>query len=240
MVPIVSALIEIYESNKEGSDAANGYAACFGNEKFIYSIGIMKIILGHAKAFLKQTESRSITFDKFSVCLDAAIVRIKNTLQEIDYDICKQKFKDCRDALPVIQQTRLSTRKSNCTSNILSETDIDMKTYLINYGEKIVNSTLSSIGKRFGDKSRLIMDNITMFSKLNEYNDKEVLENPLLNIYCRPMYYKHQGIDQKIYERTDEPLLCFRNLKNELPQLRVLLKSVHNATEQMQKKKKNK
>ena len=67
MLSIVSALIEIHESNKESSDTANGYAICFTNETFIYEVGIMKIILGHAKSFLKQTENRSITFDKFSV-----------------------------------------------------------------------------------------------------------------------------------------------------------------------------
>ena len=67
MLSIVSALIEIHESNKESSDTAKGYAICFTNEKFIYEVGIMKIILGHAKSFLKQTENRSITFDKFSV-----------------------------------------------------------------------------------------------------------------------------------------------------------------------------
>ena len=39
----------------------------------------MKIILGHAKSFLKQTENRSITFDKFSMCLDSTVARIENT-----------------------------------------------------------------------------------------------------------------------------------------------------------------
>jgi len=238
MVSIVSALIEIYESNKEGSDTANGYAICFANERFIYETGIMKIILGHAKAFLKQTENRSITFDKFSTCLDSVVIRIKNTLEEFDYDIYKRKIKDCRDALLVIQRTAHSTRNCSSISNIPNDGYIDMKTNLNSYGQKIVNATLESIEERFGQDSRIIVDNISMFVKLNDYSDDEVLKNPLLNIYCNPMYYKHEGIDHKIYERTDEPLLCFRNLEKELPRLRVLLKSAKNDVKRMQEKKK--
>ena len=40
------------------------------------------------------------------------------------------------------------------------------------------------------------------------------------------MCYKHQGVDQASYERTDEPLLSFGKLKNELPQIRVLISDV--------------
>ncbi|CAF1077730.1 unnamed protein product [Rotaria sordida] len=97
MVSIVSALIQIHEKNKDGSETANGFAIRFVNEKFIFQIGIMRIILGHAKLFLKQTERRSTTFDKFSICLDSTIVRIQNTLNEFDYEIYKQKVKEDRD-----------------------------------------------------------------------------------------------------------------------------------------------
>jgi len=89
MVSIVSALIQIHEKNKDGSETANGFAIRFFNEKLIFQIGIMRIILGHAKLFLKQTENRSMTFDKFSICLDSATVRIQNTLNEFDYEIYK-------------------------------------------------------------------------------------------------------------------------------------------------------
>ncbi|CAF3640922.1 unnamed protein product [Rotaria sordida] len=97
MVSIVSALIQIHEKNKDGSETANGFAIRFVNEKFIFQIGIMRIILGHAKLFLKQTERRSTTFDKFSICLDSTIVRIQNTLNEFDYEIYKQKVKEGLD-----------------------------------------------------------------------------------------------------------------------------------------------
>ena len=40
------------------------------------------------------------------------------------------------------------------------------------------------------------------------------------------MCYKHQGVDEAYYERTDEPLLSFGKLKNELPQIRVLISDV--------------
>ena len=237
MVSIVSALIEIHESNKESSDTANGYAICFTNEKFIYEVGIMKIILGHAKSFLKQTENRSITFDKFSMCLDSTVARIENTLEEFDYEIYKQKIKDCRDALPLRQRTAHSTRSSNSTSNTPNDNHMDTKTNLNIYGQKIVNSTLESIKERFGQDSRIIMDNISMFTKVNDYSDDQVLKNPLLNIYCNQMYYKHEGVDHKIYERTDGPLLCFRHLEKELPQLRVLLKNAQNDIIRIKEKK---
>ncbi len=99
---------------------------------------------------------------------------------------------------------------------------------LKNYTEKIVNSILHSIDQRFGNDSRIIMDNISMFTKLNDYNEDEVLGNGLLNMYCNPMYYKHVGTDHKMYERTDEPLLSFRKLKNELPQARIIIDSANN------------
>ena len=42
------------------------------------------------------------------------------------------------------------------------------------------------------------------------------------------MYHKHEGVDHKIYKRIDGPLLCFRHLEKELPQLRFLLKNAQN------------
>ena len=38
------------------------------------------------------------------------------------------------------------------------------------------------------------------------------------------MYYKHEGVDHKVYERTGKSLLCLRHLEKELPQTCVLLK----------------
>ncbi|CAF3919436.1 unnamed protein product, partial [Rotaria magnacalcarata] len=238
LVAIVSALIQIGESNADGSDTANGYAIRFVNEIFMYEVGIMKIILEHAKAFLKQTENRTTTFDKFSRCLDSTVVRIKNALSEFDYDTYNQKIKVCRDALPVTQRAPYSTRSYRSTNNNLNQdnTNADMQTDLNSFGTKFINSTLQSIDERFGEDSRIIMDNISMFTKLNEYNNDEVLKNPLINLYCSPMHYNHKGTDHKVYERTDEPLLCFRNLEKELPQLRVLLKTSKND---IQEKKEN-
>ena len=149
MVSIVSALIEIHESNKEG------------------------------------------TSDKFSMCLGSTVARIENTLEEFDYEIYKQKIKDCRDALPLRQRTAHSTRSSNSTSNTPNDNHMDTKTNLNIYCQKIVNSTLESIKERFVQDSRIIIDNISMFTKVNDYSDDQVLKNPLLNIYCNQVYYKH-------------------------------------------------
>ncbi|CAF4617112.1 unnamed protein product [Rotaria magnacalcarata] len=201
LVAIVSALIQIGESSADGSDTANGYAIRFVNEIFI--------------------------------CLDSTVVRIKNALSEFDYDTYNQKIKVCRNALPVTQRTPYSTRSYRSTNNNLNQdnTNADMQTDLNSFGTKFINSRLQSIDERFGEDSRIIMDNILMFTKLNEYNNDEVLKNPLTNLYCSPMHYNH-----KVYERTDEPLLCFRNLEKELPQLRVLLKTSKND---IQEKKEN-
>ncbi|CAF1459175.1 unnamed protein product [Rotaria sordida] len=226
--PSTGELVEriISESNIDGADAAHGYAIRFANEGFIHEVGIMQIILGHAKNFLKQTENRTTTFDKFSKCLDSTVVRIKNTLSEIDHDICKQKIKACRDILPLTPQTTHSTRNRTSINNITFDDDIDMEVNLNDFGPKFINSTLRSINERFGNDSRIIMDNILMFIKLNDYNDRDVLDNPLLKLYCSPMSYKHEGTDRKIYERTDEAFLSYRKLENELPQLRLLINSV--------------
>ena len=91
--------------------------------------------------------------------------------------------------------------------------------------EKLIHSTLTSIDQRFGNDSRIVIDNVSMFIQLNDFTDDEILTNPLLQLYCSPMHYKHQGVDQRNYERTDEPLLSHRKLKNELPQLRLLVDS---------------
>jgi hypothetical protein len=80
-VSILSALIQINGSNKNGSDRANGYALRFSNEKFIYEVGIMKAILEHVKGFLKQTDNRSLSFDKFPICLDSTVAPIKNNIK---------------------------------------------------------------------------------------------------------------------------------------------------------------
>ncbi|CAF1098257.1 unnamed protein product [Rotaria sp. Silwood1] len=108
---------------------------------------------------------------------------------------------------------------------------------LNDYSKKFINSTLNSINERFGQDSRIIMDNISMFTKLNDYSNEEVLKNPLLNLYFNEMYYKHKTVNHKIYERTDEPLLCFAKLEKELPQIRVLLKSANNEVKRRQEKK---
>ncbi|CAF3427130.1 unnamed protein product, partial [Rotaria sp. Silwood2] len=110
MISIVSALIQINENNKDGSDTANDYATGFADEKFIYEVGIMKVILGHTKAFLKQTESRSLTFEKFLHVKIQPLFVLKKTLDEFNYNIYKQKIKAFRNVLPVIQQTFHSTR----------------------------------------------------------------------------------------------------------------------------------
>ncbi|CAF4180389.1 unnamed protein product, partial [Rotaria magnacalcarata] len=158
LIAIVSALIQIGESNVDGSDTANGYAIRFVNEIFMYEVGIMKIILEHAKAFLKQTENRTTTFDKFSRCLDSTGVRIKNAL--------------------ITQRTPYSTRSYRSTNNNLNQdnTNAYMQTDLNSFGTKFINSTLQSIDEHFGEDSRIVMDNISMFTKLNEYNNDEVLK----------------------------------------------------------------
>ena len=237
MVPIVSALVQIYENNKDSSDTAYGYATRFIDEKFVYEVQLMKIILDHARSFLKQTESRSMTFDKFSTCLDSTVVRIGHALNEFDYNAHEQRIEDCRDALPVTKRTIHSTRSSR---SIISKANRDDTTVLSNlnlYGEKFVNSTLQSINERFGQDSRIIMDNISMFTKLNDYSDEVVLGNELLILYCRPAFYKHEAVDRKSYQRTDEPLLCLRELGKELPQVRVLLKDANNNVKRIQQKK---
>lgn len=179
-----------------------------------------------------------MTFDKFSTCLDSTVVRIRHVLNEIDYNAHEQRIKDCRDVLPVTKRTTHSTRRCRSTTNEANnDDDTDMSNNLNIYGEKFVNSTLQSIDERFGQNSRIIVDNISMFTKLNEYSDEEVLANPLLNLYCRPAFYKHEGMDHKIYERTDEPLLCSRDLEKELPQVRVLLQAADNNVKRMQQKK---
>jgi hypothetical protein len=188
----------------------------------------MTIILEHAKNFMKQTEYRSTTFDKFSTCLDSTVARIKNTFNEFDHDSYKQKIQAYRDVLPQQQQTAHSTRSRRTSNNNNDDEDHTNMETLKNYTEKIVNSILHSIDQRFGNDSRIIMDNISMFTKLNNYNEGEVLGNGLLNMYCNPMHYKHVGTDQKMYERVDEPLLSFRKLKNELPQARIIIESANN------------
>ncbi|CAF1593485.1 unnamed protein product [Rotaria magnacalcarata] len=158
LIAIVSALIQIGESNVDGSDTANGYAIRFVNEIFMYEVGIMKIILEHAKTFLKQTENRTTTFDKFSRCLDSTGVHIKNAL--------------------ITQRTPYSTRSYRSTNNNLNQdnTNAYMQTDLNSFGTKFINSTLQSIDEHFGEDSRIVMDNISMFTKLNEYNNDEVLK----------------------------------------------------------------
>ncbi|CAF1661005.1 unnamed protein product [Rotaria magnacalcarata] len=73
-----------------------------------------------------------------------------------------------------------------------------MQTDLNSSATKFINYTLQSIDERFGEDSRIMMDNISMFTKLNEYNNDEVLKNPLINLYCSPMHYNHKGTDHKI------------------------------------------
>jgi hypothetical protein len=77
-----------------------------------------------------------------------------------------------------------------------------------------------------------------MLIKSNDYSNDEILKNPLLNLYCSQNYYKHEAVDHKIYERTNQALLCFLNLEEELPQICVLLKSANNDLKRIQEKKK--
>ena len=48
----------------------------------------MKIILDHARSFLKQTESQ------FSTCLDSTAVRIRRGLNEFDYNAAREMSLD--------------------------------------------------------------------------------------------------------------------------------------------------
>ncbi|CAF1652129.1 unnamed protein product, partial [Rotaria magnacalcarata] len=87
-------------------------------------------------------------------------------------------IKVCRDVLPVTQRTPYSTRSYRSTNNNLNQdnTNAYMQTDLNSFGTKFINSTLQSIDEHFGEDSRIVMDNISMFTKLNEYNNDEVLK----------------------------------------------------------------
>ena len=204
---------------------AAGLAQRFAESKFIFEVGMMSLILEHAKNFMKQTESRTMTFDKFSKCLDATIARIKNAWNEFDQSLYAIKVKACRDTLPSQRTTSRSTRRHNST-NDKSTDDCFTEQDLQACAEKLISGTLSAIDQRFGNDSRIVIDNISMFTELNDFTDDEVLMNPLLQLYCNPMCYKHQGVEKTYYERTDEPLLSFRKMKNELPQVRVLISDI--------------
>jgi len=218
---------------------AAGLAQRFAESKFIFEVGMMALILEHAKNFMKQTESRTATFDKFSKSLDATIARIKNAWNEFDQSLYNIKVKTCRDILPFQPTTSSSTRSHNTTCDKMNAdrfTEQELKTF----ADKLIRGTLSAINQRFGNDSRIVIDNVSMFTQLNDFEDDEVLMNPLLQLYCKPMHYEHQGVDQTKYERTDEPLLSFQKLKNELPQTRVIVDSAINDIARRNKNDKKK
>ncbi len=53
---IVSALVQINETGTNGSHVAAGFAQRFGEAKFILEVGMMALILEHAKNFMPKVE----------------------------------------------------------------------------------------------------------------------------------------------------------------------------------------
>ena len=74
------------------------------------------------------------------------------------------------------QRTAHLTRSSHSTSGIPNDNHRDMKSNFNNYGQKIVNSSLEAIKERFGQDSRILMNNIPIFTKLNDYSDDQIFK----------------------------------------------------------------
>jgi hypothetical protein len=210
-IPIVISLSTISQNKSNGSSDGRRYTLDLLKPEVAFQIHLMRDALQPALKFLRQIEKRGSCLDEFAIHVDAARNTIKQSVEIFDFNHLRTVLSNVQQYMPVIQPTSRSTRSRHQPSHA----DVDEKEFRA-IGKEFIDNFLRSIDNRFNAETKQLVTNITILSSPSKCSTEELLQNPLILQYCSPMSYKHVAVDRQIYERTDQPLLDYQQLKGDV------------------------
>jgi len=200
----------ISQSKNTGSSDARRYLTDLIKPIIVFQIHFLRGVLRPAMKFLKEIEKGGLCLDQFSCNVNAAKQTISQAMNKFDFSSFRATLNKIKTYAPVSKLTSHSTQLQETTSIDLNEDE------LRSMGNDFVQHVLKSLDERFNSEAQEIIQNLYILSSPSNQSPKQIINNPLIQKYTSPTTYKHKGVDGKIYERTDKPLLNMQNLKDDL------------------------
>jgi hypothetical protein len=205
---IVLTFSTMSQSRSNGSSDGRRYVLDLIKPVVCFQIHLLRDVLRPAMKFLRQIEKRGLCLDQFALNVSAARESISQAMNNFDFISFRRTLNNIKDFAPMVALTSHSTRLQQQTTSI----DID-ENELRKMGNDFVQYVLESLDNRFDTEAKEIIENLCVFSSPSNRSPEDLLNNPLIQKYTSPISYKHKGVDGKIYERKDQPLLNLKYLK---------------------------
>jgi len=208
---IVLTFAHISNSKSNGSSDGRRYVTDLLKPIVVFQIHLLRDVLRPAMQFLKQIEKRGLCLDQFALNVKAARETISHAMDNFDFVSFRATFNAIKDLAPTATLTAHSTRLQNQSTNV----DIDEDEFK-KMGNDFIEHCLRSLDERFNAKAQEIIENLSILSSPSTQSPEELINNPLIKKYTSSTTCIHKGVDGKIYERTDKPLLNLQDLKNDV------------------------
>lgn len=201
----------ISQSKGPGSSDGRRYVIDLMKPLIVFQIHLLRDILRPAMRFLRQIEKRGLCLDEFAVNVDVARETIAKTMNNFDFTAYRSTLSNIKQYAPLTQLISHSTRGQQQSIN----TDFD-ENELKTMGDDFVENVLKSLDDRFNGEAKQMIQSLCIFSSPSNLSHEELINNPLIQKYTSPLTYTHKGVDGKAYERTDQPLLNIKFLKEDV------------------------
>ncbi len=218
---IILTFTTISQSKSNGSSDGRRYVTDLLKPIIVFQIHLLRDVLRPAMKFLRQIEKRGLCLDEFALNVNAAKETISQAMNNFDFISFRATLNNIKDHAPVTTLTSHSTRLQQRSTN----TDID-EDELRKMGNNFVQHVLKSLDERFNAEAQELIQNLCILSSPSNQSTEELINNPLIQKYASPTTYTHKGVDGKIYERTDKPLLNIRDLKDDVYAFQKIVENV--------------
>ncbi|CAF4546828.1 unnamed protein product [Rotaria sp. Silwood2] len=208
---IIMTFTRISQSKGAGSSNGRRYVMDLMKPLIVFQIHLLRDVLRPAMKFLRQIEKRGLCLDEFAVDVDAARETISPAMNNFDFISYRTTLSNIKEYAPLVQLTPHSTRFQQQSVNMDFD-ECELKTI----GDDFVQNVLKSLDDRFNSEAKQIIQNLCIFSSPSNFSSEELISNPLIQKYTSPITYIHKGVDGKVYERTDQPLLNIKFLKDDV------------------------
>ncbi|CAF3712042.1 unnamed protein product [Rotaria socialis] len=208
---IIMTFTTISQSKSVGSSDGRRYVMDLMKPLIVFQIHLLRDVLRSAMEFLRQIGKRGLCLDEFAVNFDAARATISQAMNAFDFVTYKATLSNIKQYAPLTKLTSHSTRGQQQSANIDFD-ECELKTT----GDEFVQNVLESLDDRFNGEAKQMIQDLCTFSSPSNLSPEELISNSLIQKYTSPITYIHKSVDEKVYERTDQPLLNIKFLKNDV------------------------
>ncbi|CAF3333398.1 unnamed protein product [Rotaria socialis] len=201
----------ISQSKSVGSSDGRRYVMDLMKPLIVFQIHLLRDVLRSAMEFLRQIGKRGLCLDEFAVNFDAARATISQAMNAFDFVTYKATLSNIKQYALLTKLTSHSTRGQQQSANIDFD-ECELKTT----GDEFVQNVLESLDDRFNGEAKQMIQDLCTFSSPSNLSPEELISNSLIQKYTSPITYIHKSVDEKVYERTDQPLLNIKFLKNDV------------------------